>query len=354
MDYASARAHDCRLTEYTHRSLKHLALENGMVRVTVLVDKGADIVEFRHKRTDTDFLWKERVGLREPARVIPTIASSLGGNLDWYEGGWHECLPGGGPAVIHGAEEGLHGEAALLPWSWTVEEDTPGRISVRLGCRLIRLPLAIHKRLVMESGAAVLRIEETIENESDVPLSFLWGQHPTFGAPFLDGHCRIDVPARAWRAEPGFTAPKMTVRPGERGAWPLAPQPGGGVVDLSQVPPEGDGRAGLVCLDVEDGWYALTNRRTGVGFGLRWDARLFPCLYYWHVFNGIPDYPWFAAAYVVGLEPWTSFPMNHDAARAAGTALSLPPRGSISTTFAAVAYEGREGVTRIAEDGGVG
>jgi hypothetical protein len=353
MDYSSGRAHGCRLTQYFHRSLTHLALENDLLRVTLLADKGADIIEFRHKITDTDFLWKERSGIRQPALMVSTIPSSLGNNLDWYEGGWHECLPGGGPAVIHGAQQGLHGEAALLPWGWIVEEDEPDCIRVLLTCRLVRLPLVVRKRLTMKAGSAVLRIEETLENESDVPLQFLWGHHPTFGAPFLDEDCRIDIPARTFRAEPGFTAPKMFFDAGTAGGWPSASDREGREIDLSRIPPPGTGTAGLLCIDVDEGWYAITNTRARVGFGLQWDAALFPCLYYWHVFNGIPDYPWFATAYVIGLEPWTSFPMNHDAARAAGTALQLPGGGRVSTAITAVAYAGRDRVSRVSPDGTV-
>jgi hypothetical protein len=353
MDYASGRGHGCRLLQYTHRSLTHIVIENERLRVTILADKGADIVEFLHKASDTDFLWRAPGGLREPGKVVPTSPGPLGANLDLYEGGWHECIPGGGPATILGAPQGLHGEAALLPWSWSVEEDGPGRVSVALSCTLLRLPVTLRKRISLQAGEAALRIEETLANESPVPLEFLWGHHPTFGAPFLDEHCRIDVPAARFRAQPGFSAPVMLVPAGSSGTWPRTAGIDGREVDLSRPSPAGSGVAGLLCLDVEDGWYAVTNTRTRVGFGLRWDASLFPCLYYWHVYNGIPDYPWFGRVYVAGLEPWTSFPMSHDAAVAAGTALKVPAHGTVSTRITAVAYDGRDGVSRIAPDGGV-
>jgi hypothetical protein len=353
MEYSSGRGYGCRITQYTHRSLTHLCLENESLRVTVLADKGADIVEFLHKPSDTDFMWKARGGIREPGKAIPTIASDLGGNLDFYEGGWHECLPGGGPAVIAGAQQGLHGEAALLPWQWTVEADESDCVRVRMSCRLIRLPLVLTKSLCLRSGSASLEIEESLANESGVDFELLWGQHPTFGAPFLDEHCRIDVPAKRFRGQPGFRAPSMLVDPGSEGDWPRCVGRDGRALDLSRPAAQGSGIAGLLCLDVEEGWYAITNARTRVGFGLRWDAKLFPHLYYWHVFNGIPDYPWYGTAYVVGLEPWTSYPMSHDAAVAAGSALKLGAHETISTTFTALAFAGRESVTRITAEGGV-
>ena len=352
MDHSSGRSHGCRLIEYTHRNMAFLALENELLRVAVLVDKGADIVEFLHKPTDTDFLWKDPAGIRDIGRHVPTISSAWGNNLDVYPGGWHESLPGG-PCTILGAQEGLHGEATLLPWSWTVEQDAPDVISVALTCRLIRLPLVLHKRLCMRAGSAVLEIEEKLVNESDVEIELMWGHHPTFGAPFLNESCRIDAPAKRFCADPGFSAPVMFVDPGTKGDWPKTRGRNGKEIDLSRVAPGGSRYAGLINIEVEDGWYAITNTRRKVGFGLRWDAKLFPCLYYWHVFNGVPEYPWYNRVYVIGLEPWTSFPLNQDAAKAAGRTLKIGGNAAISTAVTAVAYAGREKVSCITAEGRV-
>ena len=352
MDHSSGRSHGCRLLEFTHRNLTFLSLENETIRLSVLVDKGADIVEFLHKPSDTDFLWKEPAGIRDTGKHTSTTASAWGNNLDLYPGGWHESLPGG-PCTILGAQEGLHGEATLLPWSWTVEKDEPEGVCVALTCRLIRLPLVLHKRLRLRTGSAVLEIEEELVNESDVGIELMWGHHPTFGKPFLDASCRIDAPARRFRADPEFSAPEMFVAPGTKGDWPKTRGRDGGEIDLSRVAPGGSRLAGLICIDVEDGWYAITNTGRKVGFGLRWDVKLFPYLHYWHVCNGVPDYPWFNRAYVVGLEPWTSFPMNQEAAKAAGTTLRIAGNAVVKTSLAAVAYSGRDKVTRIDEDGRV-
>ncbi len=53
------------------------------------------------------------------------------------------------------------------------------------------------------------------------------------------------------------------------------------------------------------------------------------------------------------LVPWTSFPMNHDAAVAAGAALKLPGSGRVRTTFTATSFEGRDRVARITAEGAV-
>ena len=72
-------------------------MENELLRVTVLADKGADIFEFVHKPSDTDFMWRTPWGVRDPSLFIPSTG--------WGEGVWHDMYEGDGrplrrPAVI--------------------------------------------------------------------------------------------------------------------------------------------------------------------------------------------------------------------------------------------------------------
>ena len=67
-----------------------LVLENSALRVTLLVDRGADVVEFLHKPTDTDFCTFSKRGLRGPAE------SAGRPFMDIYYGGWQEVFPSGG------------------------------------------------------------------------------------------------------------------------------------------------------------------------------------------------------------------------------------------------------------------
>ena len=98
--------------------MRTLILENELLRVTVLVDKGSDIVEFRYKPFDLDFLFMSPAGIRNPNRGIVS-APSGGPFLDYFSGGWNEVLPNGGPLVSYkGAELGQHGEISLIPWEY--------------------------------------------------------------------------------------------------------------------------------------------------------------------------------------------------------------------------------------------
>ncbi|HEY4387412.1 MAG TPA: hypothetical protein VGN34_23400, partial [Ktedonobacteraceae bacterium] len=117
MSRALQRNYGCRIVEFTIEGMQALTLENRSIRVSILVEKGADIYEFLYKPRDVDPLWRSPTGIVHPARGVASIPSREGAFMDSYEGGWQELFPTlGPPAVHHGAELGTHGEVALLPW----------------------------------------------------------------------------------------------------------------------------------------------------------------------------------------------------------------------------------------------
>ena len=185
--YTHERNYGCRITESVYRGLRSVTLENEILRVSFLADKGSDIYEFLHKPTDTDFMWRSPLGVRNPATFVPTIPRAEGAFLDYYEGGWQECLPtGGDPAEYAGTEFGPHGEVCLIPWDYAIVEDSPQRVSVRFRVRTYRTPLLIEKTVTLERHSGVLTIAEQVTNEGAVPIDIMWGHHPAFGPPFLD------------------------------------------------------------------------------------------------------------------------------------------------------------------------
>ena len=88
-----------------------IVLENEVLRVTVLATKGADIIEFRYKPRDLDFLWHAPQPILPAGRGVPSSARAQGAFLDYFPGGWQEILPNAGPATKYkGAELGQHGD----------------------------------------------------------------------------------------------------------------------------------------------------------------------------------------------------------------------------------------------------
>jgi hypothetical protein len=354
MDYSSARNHGCRITEYKHRGLTILTMENDLLKISILVDRGSDIIELAYKPLDLDFMWKAPGGIRPAGSFIPTSASSLGNYLDYLSGGWQEILPGGGPFLAYGAEIGLHGEVCLLPWSFSIEEDTAEKVSLRLNCKTVRFPFRLTKIITLQRGSTVVNLEEKLINESDESIEFLWSHHPAYGKPFLDGNCRIDVPAKTFHTSSFYNSPTALFNPEHQGKWPLDKDKNEILVDLSLVPPLSEPVSDLYYLkDLAEGWYAITNIDKQIGIGFSWDLSVFPYLTYWQVCNGSYGYPWYGRTYNIGLELWNSFTDKLETARKNQTLQSIAGGQTISTEIKVIIYSDLEKVNRILPNGEV-
>ena len=91
MHYQYERTSGCRISDaWTYRGLRTAILENNLIRVVVLIDKGADIYEFTHKPTDTEMLWRSPWGVRDPQKYLSTSGSP-------YRAGWTFMRAAGRP-----------------------------------------------------------------------------------------------------------------------------------------------------------------------------------------------------------------------------------------------------------------
>ena len=86
----------CRITECCIQGYKVVVLENHLLRISVLAGMGAGIFEFLYKPTDTDFMYRDRLGLERLNGFIPTVNSDLGNFWDYHIGGWYELFPNSG------------------------------------------------------------------------------------------------------------------------------------------------------------------------------------------------------------------------------------------------------------------
>lgn len=346
----------CNITDqWSYQGLRTVILENDLLRVVILVDKGSDIIEFRYKPTNTDFLLHMPDGVRSPKAG----ACGLGdlSFIDTYSGGWNEILPnGGGPSSYKGAQFGQHGEVSVMPWKYAIIEDSSDHIAVKLWVRPHRTPFYLEKILSLETGTAVLHIEENLTNEAGEEMHCMWGQHIAFGNPFLLEGARIFAPAKKIIVhEVMENYEPRRFAPGKSFPWPNAETPAGNVEDAGVVPAYGDYQAQEMAYltELTDGWYAILNPAKKVGFGLRFDHELFRYIWYWQQLGNVAKgYPWWGRLHTTALEPWTSYPTNGLAEAVENdTALTMKPDETIKTTIKAVAFSGISSVDSIALDG---
>jgi len=352
--YHHNRNYGCRISEYIYKGYRCVTLENQKLRVSIVADKGADIIEFLYKPQDVDFLWRSWVGLRPASNRVPTTPRAAGPHMDFYEGGWQELFPNcGGMSLHQGAEIGQHGEVILLPWDYRITRDEPEEIEVTFEVRTIRTPFRLTRRVALQGTDGILHINECVTNESGQSVDFTWGHHPALGWPFLEEGCRIDLPECRVEAPADFAPKNSRVCPDQISTWPHALARDGRLLDLSLIPgPDAESQEMLFLRGITDGWYAVTNPRRKLGFGVRYPAHIFKVLWYWQILRGGLDYPWWGSTYNIALEPCGTMPVLSRSV-AAGENLHLRSGESLNVELLAVAYEGLESVTLISDTGAV-
>lgn len=341
----------CRIREFDYRGNRCITLENAHLKILVCADKGADILEFIYKPLDLDFLWHSPQGLRDAGRFRQSNPLAQGNFREYFAGGWYEMLPNGPQPSSHaGADWGQHGEATLLPWRYRVLQDEVSAIEVLFEVDLVRIPLRVEKLLRLEKQSSTLMIREKICNQGGEQVQFLWGQHPTFGWPFLEEGCRIFLPSCI--ASTGASLPQgARILANQFVNWPHVKGSQGDLLDISVLPNPKIRSHDFVRLSgFEEGWFAITNPNLGAGFAFLWDPKLFPVLGYWQLFRGGPGYPWYQSHYLAALEPASDLPSISYSVRA-GTAIKLEPSQELSTQWEATAFTSPLVVQRVSSSG---
>lgn len=347
----------CRLNDQiTWNGFRALLIQNELLQIVVLIDKGSEIIQFLYKPMDLDFLWRAPNSLRDPSRFVPTGGSPADPFFDHWSGGWFEVVPNGGPDCEYkGSSFGYYAETINLPWEYRILEDCPERVSVGLWVKTYRTPFLLQKTLTLESGNPTLYIQEKLTNQGKEPIEFMWGHHPVVGSPFLDESCYLSAPACRVEVMDAEDGPDYRMGLHQVGDWPIIQDREGRPLDLRVVPPPSRSTMDNCYLyDFKEGWIAITNRNKGAGFGLAWDADVFRYVWIWQALGGGIGFPWYGRTYNIGLEPWTSYPCAGLAeAIQRGTAVLLEAGQSLEAWLTAVAYTGVDVVNNITRDGTV-
>jgi len=356
MDYCSDRNYGCRIKEFSFRGLKMLELENEVLKVSIILDKGADIYEITYKKLDLDFLWKKPNGIRETKNHILSNPATLGNFEDYYAGGWQDVFAGGGPTNYKGADLGLHGESALIPWQYKVLVDKEEEVSIELTCSLNRIPLSSTKTITLKSNNSSIFFNEIMKNECSEDIEFIWGQHPVYSDLFVNDDCYVETNAKNVIASGAGTYPNSDYKEDEKSSWPNMETKDGENTNLSKMSAGKSGSAELFFLggfEEEEAWYALRNPRKNLSIGMVFDSKVYKHLWMWRVFNGSPGYPLYGRSYHLALEPFSSYPNNLDEAIKNKTALSIKGNSLIETNYTFVVFEGSDKVKRIDKTGNI-
>jgi hypothetical protein len=209
----------------------------------------------------------------------------------------------------------------------------------------VKSPCVITKTVSLRSGVPGVRFEETVTNNSPVPVDVMWGHHITFGRPFLAPGARISLPdgLKATPHEREVSPGGRRVASAEPFPWPVGINPDGVPEDFSIVPEQGAPSELFYLTGFADGIgsYEVTRPGDALGMRVEWDAATLPYLWYWQEFGAGVGYPWYGRNYNIGLEPSSSYPTNGlPDAVANGSALRIGPGEQRSLWLAATVTGG--------------
>lgn len=312
-----------------------LWLENARVRVAVLPRKGADIYAFTHVPSGIEFLMHTPGGLRPPGSSPPADF------LENYEGAWQELFPNHNDACTYrGRPIPFHGEVALLPWEWSIEQDDAQATALRLSVDCRQTPFRLTRRMRLPAEGASLELVCSVANRSAESEYFVWGQHLVLGGGFLMQGCRLEIPAGRLTTSPELFEPGTAIlAPGQDEPWPMARGRGPSErIDLRAIPgPEAHSHDDACLTDLAEGRWTVVNPVLGLGFRLGWDAEVFPWVQMWTPYGGA-DLPPLTGIYGLGLEPWVSrFPLEQAIER--GQARRIGPGETLTTVVRASVLE---------------
>ncbi len=352
MLYTSERNTGCRFTEITLMGMRALVLENQLLHITVLLDHGADIIEFCHKRTDTDFVWRNPMGLSgiRKLQLAPVDADTYADN---YLGGFFEIFPSvGGGGNYRGIRFGGYCESNQLPWEYAVECDSEEKITLRCFVRLNKLPLLLERRMTLVASTAALQLEESVTNLGLELVDYQWGWHPNIGGGFLNGDCIIDMDGGAMRV----MRPSARFTAAAAGTWPLLTEPGaaaGAAVDYSRMLPPDTMHDELVDVDTPAGWAAVRDAKRGLGIAIGWDAATFPHAAVWESCCHRTGSFRLGGAYVMCFLLHSTPTLGLPQAVQNGETDPIPGGAQRSTCMAFSVFEDARPVTGVATDGTV-
>ena len=94
-----------------------VAVENAQVRLVFWLAHGCDVIEFLHRESECDVLWRNLRLQSARAGPLPLPNQDRSEFFDTFNGGWLSSLPSGfPPGDYYGAPMGTLGEYAQLPW----------------------------------------------------------------------------------------------------------------------------------------------------------------------------------------------------------------------------------------------
>jgi hypothetical protein len=319
--------------DWKYRDLQIVRLENDLLCLDVLPDLGAKVWNIVHKPTGRNLLWHN-------PHLLPQRQPFGAKFDDAWSGGWDELLPNDVPTPVrYGDLLPDHGEIWSQASEWAVLDAGEECAAARFVNYGRVWPARFEKTITLCPGESFCRVKYRYTNLAQAPFDFLWNIHPALA---ISPATRLDIPARRGLSDPWSTD---LFEGGTEYEWPYAVDRGGNKVDLRLVPPRSGWADFHYLPDVRAGWYAVTDTRARIGFGIAFPSAVFPHLWLFRAFGG------WRGLYTLIVENSTGYPYHLETACEQGHCGHLEPGETLEAEITAVVYTGFTSVQSI-EPGG--
>ncbi len=301
-------------------SLATVDLENRWLKVRVLPEVGAKIYDLIWKPTGRNILWHN-------PRIAPQVYPIESEFDNYWCGGWDDAFPTCDGCVFRNQRYPDLGELRSLRWKVDSTRQPAGGAVAQFSALGPISPVRAVKTVTVEGRAPVVRMRYQITNLGPMNVDFLWGTHP---AVAVTPHTVLRIPAR--HAQVSQSNDPAYGQAGQRYDWPIL-ETGGRRIEMDKVRGiDANLCFGHYALDLEEGWYAIEDTRSGEGFLLTFPLEQCPCLWLWLNYGG-----WRGLHQVI-VEPWTGFPVNLAQAYEQKTTRCLKPGEGFSVEVKATIY----------------
>ena len=342
MIYYGNRNYGCRFKEVLFHNTRTAIIENEKISVTILVDRGTDIISFNYKPQDTEFIWLDPVGLN----ILDKMNYTQWDKDYWkdnYYGGWFECFPNVGPSGRYmNSYFNENAEIKYLPFDMSVEKDTAEEVVLKFFAKCTKTPFVIEKYIKIKSNEPTLFIKEKITNLADKKCGFLWGHHPNAGGRFIDDDTIIDMPDCTL-----YTMDEDENK-SEVFNWPYTYSEGK-CIDLRKIMSGGENKTSALFYlnNIKEGWGAFRNPKKKLGFGFSWDIDMFKSGILWIKYDKSEVHCDYDGRRLITIFPKTADVNGLEEASKNGLLSYLGPHESKETWINATVFNGEKEVKTI-------
>jgi hypothetical protein len=302
-------------------NLRTIELENDWFRVTVLPEVGAKIYDLVWKPTSRNYLWHN-------PRITPQ-PYPIDANFDNYWcGGWDDAFPTCDECDVKGEHFPNLGELRSLRWEAGFIGREGGDVVAELTSLGPITPVRAKKTVILRHDSPVIHVYYELWNIGPIPFEFVWGTHPAIDP--TDSSVLM-IPAKTGIVDQ--SSDRRLGAPGQHYTWPHLDFQGQ-KTDMSHTMGIEEG---IFCrhfaTDLEQGWFAVEDTKTGNGILIAFPRDICTCLMLWLVYGG-----WRGYRHII-VEPWTSLHVNLAEAIRNQTSRILHPGQKLEVGVLATVYD---------------